>query len=339
MGYQKTAFGKTKDGKQAELYTFENKNGMQMKVTDYGATLVSVILKGSDGEARDVVLGHDSVSGYENGGSYLGACVGRCANRIGGAEFELDGNTYRLDANDGGNHLHGGFDSYNKRVWTVVQADERSITLSLDSPHMDQGYPGNVTIRVQYTLTDTDEIEIHYLADTDADTIINLTNHSYFNLDGHDSGSILNQKVWIDADGYTETDEALIPTGRVLAVKDTPMDFTTAKVIGLENGGDYDDNFALNGKGYRKVASVCSEKSGIMMEVYTDLPGMQLYTGVVLSEKNGKSGVDYGKNTGVCFETQYFPDAIHHEEFEKPICRSKERYETRTGYRFWMERK
>lgn len=337
MAYNKTAFGKTKDGKQTHLYTFENKNGMQMKVTDFGATLVSVILKGSDGKTRDVVLGHDNALGYENGGSYLGACVGRCANRIGGAAFELNGEVYQLDVNDGENNLHGGFDSYNKRVWTVEQTDERSIILSLASPHMDQGYPGNVTIKVQYTLTDADEIQIHYLADTDVDTIINLTNHSYFNLDGHDSGSILNQVVWIDADGYTETDEALIPTGRVLAVKGTPMDFTSAKVIGLENGGDYDDNFALNGTGYRRVASMRSEESGIMMEVYTDLPGMQLYTGVVLNEKNGKSGADYGKNGGACFETQYFPDAIHHEEFKKPICRSGEQYETRTGYCFQVE--
>lgn len=334
MEHRIVAFGKTGTGEETHLYILENQHGMQMKVTDYGAVLVSVIVQGRDGKARDVLLGYDSATGYESDRGNMGACVGRCANRIGGAEFELNGIRYALDANEGKNCLHSGWKQYGKRVWSVEHADTHSITMSLFSPHMDQGYPGNVTVRVTYTLTDEDEVLIDYTAEPDADTILNLTNHSYFNLAGHESGSVLDQIVWIDANGYTETDEGSISTGKIIPVRGTPLDFTVPKRIGSESGGDYDSNYVLNGEGYRKVASIASEESGIQMDVYTDLPGMQFYTAAFLDVKNGKAGMNYGKYAGACFESQYFPDAVHHENFEGPVCRKGEAYVTRTGYCF-----
>lgn len=339
----KEFFGCTKDGKTAYLYSFENKNGMRMQVTDFGAALVSVVVKGSDGKERDVVLGYDHVSGYEQGTASLGSSVGRCANRIQGACFSLNGKRYVLDQNDGNNNLHSGLNYYNKRLWDVAHVDDRSVTFTLFSPHLDQGYPGNVKIQIQYTLTDDNEIEIHYHADPDEDTIINLTNHSYFNLNGHDSGTVLAQKVLIHADAYTESDAESIPTGEIISVKGTPMDFTSFKRIGQEIDADYealllgkgyDHNWVLNGSGYRRAAVMMSEESGIEMEVFTDLPGLQFYTGNFLEGEKGKMGACYPRRSGACFETQYFPDAIHQEHFDSPVCKAGEVYETKTVYRF-----
>ena len=344
MSFKKRGFGKTKNGTETYLYTYENAGGMQMCVTDYGASLVSVIVKDKDGNSRDVVLGYDDAAGYENDeGVFFGAIVGRNANRIGGAAFSINGTDYELYKNDNGNNLHSGPDFFMKRSWKVERAEENSITFSLFSPHMDQGYPGDVTIYVTYTLTDENEIRIEYEATPEMDTILNMTNHSYFNMDGQDAGSALEQKIWIDADAFTEADEQSIPTGKILDVAGTPMDFRVPKTAGQEIESDYeairfgqgyDHNYVLNGEGYREVAKFSSDKSGICMSVYTDCPGMQLYTGNFLKGQKGKGGISYPRRCAVCFESQYFPDAVHHENFEGPVTKKGETYRTVTAYRF-----
>ncbi|MCF2679591.1 galactose mutarotase [Faecalicatena contorta] len=343
MGCQKEVFGVTKKGEQAYLYTFTNASGMQMKVSDFGAVLVSVIVKDKEGKEKDVVLGYDDVTGYEEDTLFLGAIVGRSANRIGGAAFALNGTEYKLSVNDNDNNLHSGPDFYSKRMWNTEEVTDDAITLSLFSPHLDQGYPGNVKVYVTYTLKDENEVEIAYKASPDMDTILNMTNHSYFNMDGHDSGNVLDQKVWIDADAFTEMDRQLIPTGNITPVEGTPLDFRTEKAIGdeiltdceaIRCGQGYDHNFVLCGEGFREVASLKSEKSGIKMHVYTDCPGMQLYTGNFMAGEKGKKGASYPYRSAACFESQFFPDAIHHENFVSPICRKGEIYSTKTSYRF-----
>ena len=342
-----TSFGRTKDGGETHLYRLENHRGMQAYVTDFGASLVRLLVPDKDGRLRDVLLGYDDVSGYENGGVVLGATVGRNANRTGGAAFEINGVAYTLDKNDNGNNLHSGNDYYQKRIWrTEAQAADR-ITFVLHSPDGDQGYPGALDMRVTYQLDNENALSIHYEAVPDQDTIINMTNHSYFNLNGHDSGSVLEHRVWLNADCFTPADAESIPTGEIRSVDGTPMDFRTARTLGAEIdadyeplrfGGGYDHNWVLKNNGrFAKVAEVTSEKNGIRMEVYTDLPGVQMYTGNFLDDEPGKGGARYAKRSGVCLETQYFPDAVHHDNFPGPICRKGEKYDSRTAYRFLTE--
>ena len=236
-----------------------------------------------------------------------------------------------------------GIDFYNKRMWDVKEEDDTHVVFALVSPDGDQGFPGEVKIEVSYTITEENELKIHYHAIPDQDTLLNMTNHSYFNLSGHASGTAWNAKVWIDADAFTETDAELIPTGTVVPVEGTPMDFRKEKVVEKEIGADYtplklaggyDHNWVLNGKGFRKAASAESEETGIKMEVYTDLPGIQFYSGNFLAGSKGKEGAVYEKGYGICFETQYFPDAIHKENFESPITKAGEVYDTTTVYKF-----
>lgn len=340
-------FGKTSAGWETTLYTLENKKGMKIAVSDYGATLVKVLVPDREGNSVDVVLGYDDAAGYEKGDKFFGATVGRIANRIGGAEFSLNGKTYQLDKNDNGNNLHSGMDFYSKRMWKVMEYGPDHVVLALHSPDGDQGYPGNVDIEVTYTLTDDNEIKIHYHAVPDADTIINMTNHSYFNLSGQNSGTVLDQEVRIDADAFTEADAESIPTGRIIPVDGTPMDFREKKPIGrdieeeyqaLKFGGGYDHNWVLNGSGWRKVAEMTSRQTGISMEVYTDLPGMQLYSGNFLEGDIGKGGFAYVKRSAVCFETQYFPDAVHKDNFAGPVVKAGEIYDTSTVYKFSSDR-
>lgn len=341
---KKENFGQTSTGQQAALYTMENKNGMEIKVTDYGASLVSLIVPDRTGARRDVVLGYDDVSGYEAGTSFFGATVGRNANRIAGAAFELGGKTFHLDANEKGNNLHSGYDFYNKRLWEVKQSDAQHITFALFSPDGDQGFPGDVRIEVTYALTDENEVRISYRGIPGEDTILNLTNHSYFNLNGAGGSSIRNHIVRIDADAFTETDASLIPTGKLIDVTGTPMDFRCEKAIGqdidadyepLQLAGGYDHNWVLNSHGkLQTAAEAYSPETGIAMEVLTDLPGMQMYTGNGIGTEKGKEGKTYEKQTAVCFETQYCPDAVHHDNFEAPVCKGGEIYQTTTVYKF-----
>ena len=349
MAIDKELFGMTKDGKEAYVFTLKNKNGMLAKLTNYGAILISLYVADKDGKMEDVVLGFDNIEDYYVNEPNFGATIGRHANRIGGAAFTINGTKYELDKNDGKNNLHGGFDGYHKRLWDAepIEGDgEQSVKFTYFSKDLDQGFPGNLNVSVTYTLTDNDEIKITYDASPDKDTVINLTNHSYFNLAGQASGTILDQIAWIDADEFTFADEESIPDGQIRKVTGTPMDFTVPKKVGKDIDADYDQ---LNwGKGFDHnwilktkkgelslVASLYDEKSGRFMEVFTDLPGIQFYTGNFLNGTlTGKEGAVYNHRTGLCFETQYFPNAINVPSFEQPVTKAGETYHTVTIYKF-----
>jgi galactose mutarotase-like enzyme len=342
--WNKSEFGKIKDGRMTYLYTISNSCKMEISVTDYGAALVALCVPAQNGTKTDVVLGYDDAAGYEKGGASFGAPVGRNANRIGKATFEIKGEQYNLTPNDNGNNLHSGTDYYNKRVWEVEKKEKSSITFLLHSPDKDQGFPGSLEMRVTYELTEDNTVRMLYHAIPDQDTIINMTNHSYFNLNGHNSGNILKHQIMLEADCFTRADKESIPTGEIVDVKGTPMDFRSMKAIGGEIdaeyeatrlGQGYDHNWVLKNEGkFAKAAEVAGELSGIVMEVWTDLPGVQVYTGNFLHNEPGKQGAVYEKRAAVCFETQFFPDAIHHDHFMSPICGAGKTYETVTEYRF-----
>lgn len=349
MKITQKSFGKTAQGEEATLYTVTNRNGMKVSFTDYGANIVSIIVPDSKGNAVDVNLGFDNITGYEENAPGFGSFIGRNSNRIGGAKFELNGKVYELDKNDGVNNLHGGFKGYNKFMYeTEVYEDEEiaSVEFSRLSPHMEQGFPGNLDLTVTYSLTETNELVIEYLAVSDRDTIVNLTNHSYFNLSGHNSGSILDHKIWMKANQFTPTAPDLIPTGELRDVTGTPMDFRTLKPIGqdinadfepLVVAGGYDHNYVLDISGceVEKVAELVDEKSGRRMEVFTDLPGLQLYTGNMLFPvKNSKDGAVYNKRDGVCFETQYFPNSCNITSFPSCVLKAGKEYDSVTIYKF-----
>lgn len=337
-------FGSTSKKEEAVLYTLTNENGMSASITNYGAALVKLNVPDKEGKLRDVVLGYDDVTGYEKGGGSFGAPVGRNANRIGGAVITIQDKTYELEKNDNGNNLHSGTNYYNKRIWNVGEKTDSKIEFVLHSPDGDQGYPGTLDMHVTYELTEDNELRLIYDAVPDQDTIINMTNHSYFNLDGHDSGNVLKELVILDADYFTRADAQSIPTGELVDVTGTPMDFRMPRALGeaidadyeaVRLGKGYDHNWVLKNNGkFDKVAQAVSEKSGIVMEVWTDLPGMQMYTANFLDNEHGKNGAVYGIRDAVCFETQYFPDAVHHENFASPICKKGMPYHTVTSYKF-----
>lgn len=341
---RKSDFGRTKAGKDTYLYTLTNQAGMSISVSDFGATLVKVVVPDGDGYPVDVVLGYDHVDGYENGGVFFGASVGRSANRIGGASIVIGENTYALAKNDGENNLHSGPDSYNKRLWTVRNKSNQKITFTLHSADGDQGFPGTIDMEVTYELTEDNEINISYFGSPNKDTIINMTNHSYFNLNGHATGTILKHRVAINAKAFTRNDANSIPTGEIVSVKGTPMDFLKKKEVGKDIDSDYeavvlghgyDHNWVLNQPGtFRKVAVATGDRSDITMEVYTDLPGVQFYTANFVEDEQGKDGAVYQGREALCFETQYFPDAVHHSNFEQPIFKAGEVYQTSTMYKF-----
>lgn len=337
-------FGSTSKKEEAVLYTLTNENGMSASITNYGAALVKLNVPDKEGKLRDLVLGYDDVTGYEKGGGSFGAPVGRNANRIGGAVITIQDKTYELEKNDNGNNLHSGTNYYNKRIWNVGEKTDSKIEFVLHSPDGDQGYPGTLDMHVTYELTEDNELRLIYDAVPDQDTIINMTNHSYFNLDGHDSGNVLKELVTLDADYFTRADAQSIPTGELVDVTGTPMDFRMPRALGeaidadyeaVRLGKGYDHNWVLKNNGkFDKVAQAVSEKSGIVMEVWTDLPGMQMYTANFLDNEHGKNGAVYGIRDAVCFETQYFPDAVHHENFASPICKKGMPYHTVTSYKF-----
>lgn len=349
MAWTKTGFGTMEQGTEVFRYTLTNDNGVSASFTDLGGIWLTMMVPDRNGQMADVVLGHDTVEQCLTNSGHLGEIVGRNANRIGGASFTLNGVTYGLEANSGRNNLHSGPQFYRNRIWES-QAEETDlgtrITFSLFSPDGDQGYPGNAHIAVSYTLTPDNSLKLDYHMVADQDTIANFTNHSYFNLAGHQSGSVMDQKVWMDADTYTIADETSIPTGTLVPVKGTPMDFTRMKAIGqdiqkdceqLRFAGGYDHNWALNHPVGELAlsAKACDEKSGRIMEVYTDLPGIQFYTANSLrSDGTGKGGVTYGPRGGYCFETQYFPDAINKPQFLSPVLKAGEEYKTTTIYHF-----
>ena len=333
-------FGKTKLGEDATLYTLRNGSGMVMTVSDYGATLHSLLVPVGN-ELRDVVLGYDDALGYDSpSGTYFGATIGRNSNRIGGAAFTLNGKRYTLPDNDNGNNLHSGPDGFSHRLWQVKDITPNTITFAIHSPDGDQGYPGNLDAEVTYTLTEDNSVHLSYRAKADADTVINLTNHSYFNLNGHKSGDILGHKVWIDSDFFTDADAASIPTGEILPVEGTPMDFRTPKAIGRDLGEDYDalklqGGYDHNFEVFTDPCAILSDPfSGRTMAVSTDLPGVQFYSGNFLEGEIGKDGVSYCFRGGICLETQYYPNAVNHPEWPQPFCKAGQRYHTVTKYIF-----
>lgn len=355
MSVVKSNFGKTKDGKTATLYTIENKNGMRVSFCDYGAAVVSIVVPDRNGKMEDIALGYDSVTGYEENGSGFGSFIGRHANRIGGAKFTINGTDYDLAKNDNAvNNLHSGPVSYNKYFYDVevmTDEDSTSIEFSRLSPDGEQGFPGNLDVSVTYTLTDDNDLAIEYFAVSDKDTVINLTNHSYFNLAGQAAGSIEDHEVWIKSNEFTPTDDKLIPTGEFMDVTGTPMDFRTAKKIGrdinadfapIKLAGGYDHNYVLDldieEDEMELVASLYEEKSGRFMEVYTDCPGMQFYTGNFIDGESdpakGKGGIVYKKRDGVCFETQFYPNACNIPQFPSSIFEAGEPFDFCTVYSF-----
>lgn len=342
-------FGKTFSGQAAELCRLTTANGLEADVTDYGATLVSLRYPDQNGKVRDLVLGYDSVLGYETGSCYFGATVGRNANRIRGAVFDLNGQEYHLSANEGRNNLHSGPNGYSFRLWQIREAEqkENAITFHLSSPDGDQGFPGNLEASVTYELTGDGALKIHYEAVSDQSTLINMTNHGYFNLNGHDSGNVLNQWMELEAEYYTPVcASSALPTGEIREVAGTPFDFRRPKKIGqeiedgdiqIDRAGGYDHNFVIDGVSgaLRKAASAFSEESGIAMEVWTDLPCVQFYTANYVEGQKGKEGAVYGKRSGFCLETQYFPNSINTPGFPVFVLQPGKRWEATTIYRFY----
>ena len=344
MSVNTRPFGKTADGKEITEYVIRNKSGMEARLIDYGAVLTALLVPDRDGKPVDVVLGFEKPEDYLTNPGCLGATVGRHANRIGGASFALNGKTYELAKNDGPNNLHSNPGSYYLRMWSAMIVEENSVEMSLHSPDMDQGFPGNMDITVRFDLTEEGGLVITYKGRSDADTLFNMTNHSYFNLAGHDSGSILKQRIRILADAYTPGTSELIPTGEIAPVEGTPFDFREMKEVGrdiyaeneqLKNGSGYDHNFVLReGKGLRLAARMEADETGIAMDVLTDLPGMQLYTASCTDTDGGKGGCHYGQYSAACFETQYFPDSIHHDNFPSCVLKAGENFVSVTEYRF-----
>lgn len=347
MGISKKEFGATKDGKQVYLYTMTNGNGMEASVTDFGAILVSLLVPDAEGNKTDVVLGYDQVSDYEVNGCFFGATLGRCANRTEGAAFVIDGVRYQMPVNENENNLHTDADKgFHKKIW-AAEPDEKSnaVKFFYMSPDGEYGFPGNLKVSVTYTLLEDNGLQITYDGVSDQKTFLNMTNHSYFNLAGHDAGSICDEKMMIKASGFTEVKPGSIPTGKILPVEGTPMDFRSPRRIGddidaddeqLKIGGGYDHNWALDttfGQ-IEKIAEVTDEKAGRTMEVYSDLPGVQFYAGNFITEQDGKGGAHYGKRCALCLETQYYPNSINIPGFRQPVIEAGEPYHTTTIYKF-----
>lgn len=331
-------FGTLPSGETASLYTISC-GRLSAAVSDYGATLVRLLVPGQDGTLADVVLGYDDCNGYREGDACLGATVGRNANRLKDACFVLNGRTYALTPNENGNNLHSGPEFFSKRMWQVLSHTENALVLELNSPSGDQGFPGNARIRVSYTL-EPGALRIAYNAVCDKDTVFNMTNHSYFNLAGHEkTGAAMDQVLILPGRFFNPDDPQNIPTGELRKVEGTPMDFRTPKPIGRDIDLDYEPlvlqgGYDHNWEVFCNPCAILSDPvSGRTMAVSTDCPGIQFYAGNFLDE-TGKSGVYYGKRSGVALETQFYPDALHHPDWPQPITRAGEKYRSETVYRF-----
>ena len=339
MTIYKQPFGTLCDGTQVFCWTLTNEKGLQAEILDYGVTIRSLMVPDQKGTPVDVVLGYDRLEEYVDArGSYLGATVGRFANRIKGAEFELNGKTYTLYANNGANHLHGGKQGFDKYVWSGKQVGD-AVVFSRLSPDGEEGYPGNLQVQVTVGWQG-DSLVLQYRAETDQDTVINLTNHSYFNLNGAGNGDINGHILQIQADSYTENGPDCVPTGKILSVEGSAMDFRTPKPIGQDAQSDepcvkffngYDSNFVLSG---HPVATAVGDQTGITLVVDTDQPGLQLYTGNVLAVRKGKQGKPYGFRGAFCLETQHFPDSIHNPQWPTCILKPGEVFQSFTSFRF-----
>lgn len=342
MNITSRPFGVTHQGVPVTLFRLENPSGAYIEVLEYGATLRTVCVPDKNGLLTDVCLGYDTLAEYEDQNGCLGMVVGRCANRIKGASFVLNDKEYHLTANKGKNHLHGGQYGFNRKVWSG-RIDGDSLLFTLFSPDGEEHYPGNLTVQVRYTWTEDNQVILEYQAKTDADTIVNLTNHAYWNLSGHGAGSVGRHTLQVHGDAFTEMDEESCPSGVIAPVEGTPFDLRLPEHLAdgwdagcpqIKVGDGYDHNWALNGAGYRKVAALASGESQITLTVWTDQPGMQVYTANGLTDRPGKGGARYGRRCSVALETQAFPDAVHHENFPSVVLRAGEVYRTKTAFAF-----
>lgn len=340
MSISKVKFGEL-NGEIVYAYTLTNKSGFCVEILNFGGIIRKIIYKNTD-----VVLGRDTLEEYLNNEGYFGALIGRNSNRIKDSKFVFSGKEYKLYANDGKNNLHGGKVGFDKKIWNVktIDGDEPALVLSYVSPDGEEGFPGNLDVEVIYTVTEDNSIKIQYSGVADSDTVFNMTNHSYFNLNGHNSGSIEKHSLWINSDFYTPNCEECIPTGEILSVKNTPFDFNDEAVLSdrfnsgypqIEMFGGFDHNFALKGVGYRKVAELKGDKSGIKMEAYTDKEAVQLYTGNMIEEgRVCKGGEVYSVHGALCLETQDFPNFLNCSHFPGTILKKNEKYVTTTAYKF-----
>lgn len=350
MAVNVSTFGTYPDGREIKLYTISNSKGMQIAVTDLGATLVKVIVPDKNGKLKDVVLGFDRAEDYlgedmTGNDSFFGVVVGPSANRIAGASFEIDGVTYQLDVNDNENNLHSHKQKgWHKCLWET-QIDDNRVTFFIVDEDGNLGFPGKKALSVTYTLSEDNAVSLHYHGTSDKKTIMNPTNHSYFNLEGHESGCMEEQELWLGASHYTPGSAKLIPTGEIAPVAGTPMDFTTSKKVGEEieadfeqlvNAGGYDHNWVIDGwdGSLRHFATLKAPISGIEMRAYTTLPGVQFYAGNFVIDQTGKDGASYARRGGLCLETQYFPDAVHNANFPSCIFGEGTDYDSVTVYQF-----
>ncbi|MFS4447799.1 aldose epimerase family protein [Maribacter sp. 2307UL18-2] len=336
------------------FYTLRNANGIEVTFTNYGQRLLSLHTPDKNGEFEDVVLGYATLTEFVENRNYYGAIIGRYGNRIGKGTFSIDGTAYDLVKNNGENHLHGGTKGFESVVWKVDDHSSNTITFSRVSPDMEEGYPGNLNVQVQYILDDSNALKINYKATSDKATVVNLTNHSFFNLKGEGNGDIMDHVVTINADTYTPVDDGLIPTGAIETVENTPFDFRSPKTIGrdidadfeqLKIGRGYDHNYVVNempqnGEGLKLAAMVLEPNSGRTMEVYTSEPGVQFYTGNFMNGSDiGKTGKPYPFRGSFCFETQHYPDSPNKPEFPSTLLNPGEVYETTTVYKFGVQGK
>lgn len=347
-GLDPAKFETTVDGKPVALYVLKNAEGMEAAITNFGGRIVSVMVPDRDGNMTDVVLGHDSIADYINIDGNFGGAIGRYGNRINQGRFSIDGVEYQLPQNNFGHCLHGGINGFHKTVWDANQLNDSTLELHLATPDGYEGFPGNVNVQLTYALTADNGLSISYEATTDAPTILNLTNHSYFNLSGDPSKDILDEIVWIDADNFTPIDSTFMTTGEITPVAGTPFDFTTPKTVGqdidadneqLVNGRGYDHNFVLNNPGdfTKPKANIYDPSTGIMMEVFTDEPGLQYYVGNFLDGTvSGKHGIAYPRRSAICMESQHFPDSPNKPEWPSVVVRPGETYTSHCIYRFLL---
>lgn len=349
-GLLQSKFRTEVNGKKTDLFTLRNKNNMEVCITNFGGRIVSVMVPDKDGQMRDVVLGFDSIQDYISKPSDFGASIGRYANRINQGKFTLDGVEYQLPRNNYGHCLHGGPQGFQYRVFDAVQPNPQEVELTYVAKDGEEGFPGNITCKVLMKLTDDNAIDIRYEAETDKPTIVNMTNHSYFNLDG-DAGSNADHLLTVDADYYTPVDSTFMTTGEIAPVEGTPMDFRTPVPVGarindydfvqLKNGNGYDHNWVLNAKGdiNRKAASLKSPKTGIVLDVYTNEPGVQVYAGNFLDGSlTGKKGITYNQRASVCLETQKYPDTPNKSEWPSAVLRPGEKYMSQCIFKFSVDK-
>jgi len=341
MDIEKQSFGSLPDGREVFLYTLKNDSGMEVDITNYGGIVTAIRIPDRNREPGDVVLGFDTLEGYLGDHPYFGAIVGRCANRIDQGKFTLEGKEYTLAQNNGTSHLHGGIKGFDKVLWTAAtkkSLESVSLKLGYQSPDMEEGYPGNLLVEVDYTVNDQNELVISYKATTDKTTVVNLTNHAYFNLNNC-RGDILDHELMIDANRVTELNDNSIPTGKILEVEDTCFDFRTAKTIGRDiedTAPGYDINYIVDSHDgeLKRVATLYHHGTGRAMDVLTTEPGVQLYTSNYIDDITGKNGIHYQKHAAVCLETQHFPDSPNQQSFPSTVLHPDEVYRQDTIYRF-----